>query len=47
MRWMPQIVDNENRAIAQIVGNNGVAADIVRKNDVAPAMVGQNCFREQ
>ena len=31
MRWTPRIIDKDNGAVAQIVRNNIVAADIVRK----------------
>jgi len=31
MRWMPQIIGKDNGAVAQIVRNNIVAADTVRK----------------
>jgi len=31
MRWTPQIIGKDNGAVAQIVRNNIVAADIVRK----------------
>ena len=31
MRWAPQIIGKDNGAVAQIVRNNIVAADIVRK----------------
>jgi len=31
MRWMPRIIGKDNGAVAQIVRNNIVAADIVRK----------------
>ena len=31
MRWTPRIIGKDNGAVAQIVRNNIVAADIVRK----------------
>jgi len=44
MRWVPQIISNENGAVAQMVRDNIAAGNTVRNYDVAVGMVRQNCF---
>ena len=44
MRWTPRIIGKENRVVAQIVRNNGMATKIVMNHDVAAGIVRQDCF---
>ena len=44
MRWVPQIIRNENGAVGQMVRDNIAAGNTVRNYGEAVGMVRQNCL---